>query len=343
MIDSLDNSFEFSYNFLDPIMHSDFLDDQLFKDLIKTTAFRRLHHIRFLGAIDYFLVSSPNGIERNRRYTRFQHSLGVARLAFLYSHIKGLSQKYRRLACVAALLHDIGHSPFSHTMEPIFEDKFGFNHHFAAKLILTGSIGIGIELRDILDMHKVDIEELIAIIQGGEDPFDGFFSGPINFDTVEGILRSKMYIKGNSMILSPIEVVKAAIFRSNLRDRDAVDNFWRHKHEVYKHIIRSGFGVSVDYAFQNAMRTAWNNIDRYDFFSTEKRIFRKIPELRRIVRNGLRKSAENRSNTVKIPYKIRDFYVNDQGSFFARDDRNRYRQSKRDGVLAVQPLKAMVL
>src|SRR5271170_7107095 len=64
--------------------------DPLFGEIVDTLAFRRLKAIRFLGGIDYLFVRSPNGMPGNIRYTRYQHSLGVARLAILYSRQRSL-------------------------------------------------------------------------------------------------------------------------------------------------------------------------------------------------------------------------------------------------------------
>src|SRR5208337_2078246 len=114
------------YNFSDPIDLPRMAGgDPLFVELVETPAFRRLKSIRFLGGIDYLLVRSPNGATRNIRYTRYQHSLGVARLALLYSEQRDLSIAERRTVYVAALLHDVGHAPLSHSLEPIFEQAFG--------------------------------------------------------------------------------------------------------------------------------------------------------------------------------------------------------------------------
>ncbi len=62
--------------------------DPLLMELVATPAFQRLREIRFLGAIDYRLIPSPNGKPGATRYTRYQHSLGVMRLARLYCDIQ---------------------------------------------------------------------------------------------------------------------------------------------------------------------------------------------------------------------------------------------------------------
>jgi uncharacterized protein len=99
------------YKFSAPVELTTLVEEPLFLELIRTEAFQRLGSVRFLGGIDYLLVRNPNGAPGNTRYTRLQHSLGVARLALGYSSIFELSPNDRQLIVAAALLHDIGHGP----------------------------------------------------------------------------------------------------------------------------------------------------------------------------------------------------------------------------------------
>ena len=64
-------------------------NDPVVAELTETAAFQRLREIRFLGAIDYRWVPSPNGQPGSTRYTRYEHSLGVLQLARLYCKTQG--------------------------------------------------------------------------------------------------------------------------------------------------------------------------------------------------------------------------------------------------------------
>ena len=151
--------------------------DPLLLELIETPAFRRLKEIRFLGAIDYHLVPRPNGKPGATRYTRYEHSIGVMQLAWLYCDLRDLQPMDRRLACVAALLHDLGHPPFSHSMESVFKEEFGFDHHEATADIIHGESPFGKEVFETLCRHGMDVEKLTALISGEVPEFDGFFHG----------------------------------------------------------------------------------------------------------------------------------------------------------------------
>ncbi|MBW4469711.1 MAG: HD domain-containing protein [Stenomitos rutilans HA7619-LM2] len=107
--------------------------------LIDTPAFQRLRRVRQLGPASLTFHGAES--------SRFTHSIGVLaiarrafdRLAKSYPQL----QPYRAVVLCAALLHDIGHGPFSHTGE----DVFGSNHEHWTGRILQESQPI----RDALD------------------------------------------------------------------------------------------------------------------------------------------------------------------------------------------------
>ena len=317
------------YNFLEPVdLSAAAGGDPFFLELAATKAFRRLKSIHFLGGIDYLLVRSPNGARGNVRYTRYQHSLGVASLALFYCDAMALPYTERRLVCAAALLHDIGHAPLSHSLEPVFKEVFGLAHHQANEDIVTGRVPLGVEVYNALRSNNVDIERLIAIIAGQEAGYHGFFAGPINFDTIEGIIRARAYTKPNPNKLSPDTVTEAALRRSGERDRRAVDEFWSYKDQVYRHIINSRTGVLADLACQIFMRRNLDAMSPDDYFVTEAQIFHKLPGLRDLLTSRSFENEILRQVNRPISYTARRFYIEPSADFFARDDTDRYRQSK---------------
>lgn len=330
------------FNFLEPVDLRQFsCDDSLLLDLIATQAFQRLRSIRFLGGIDYLLVKAPNGVRGNIRYTRHQHSLGVARLATLYCDSRGMSRSNRRLVCVAALLHDIGHPPLSHSLEPIFAEVFGLEHHRATEAIITGAVPIGREVYKTLRRHRVDVEHLVAIISGAAGGYEGFFSGPINFDTIEGILRSYTYTTIRPKMPSPEAVTEAALRRSDEEHRRIVDAFWSLKDQVYRCIINSRSGILADFACQLFMKRNLDKLGLDDYFATEVEIFRKLDGLRKLLASRSFETEIIRQLDRPLAYKVRRFFVEPNTDFFARDDKARYKQTKEDRLLPFRDLDAL--
>ncbi|XGV96411.1 MAG: HD domain-containing protein [Leptolyngbya sp. BL-A-14] len=102
--------------------------EALLIQLIDTPAFQRLRRVRQLGPASLTFHGAES--------SRFTHSLGVLaiarrafdRLAKTYPQL----QPYRAVVLCAALLHDIGHGPFSHTGEEVF----GSNHeHWTGRIL----------------------------------------------------------------------------------------------------------------------------------------------------------------------------------------------------------------
>ena len=318
------------YDYRRPFEQSSAAEDRaLLASLVETPAFKRLKRIAFLGATNYSLVRAPNGKNLATRYTREQHSLGVLRLALTYCEYRVLSQRERRLICAAALLHDIGHPPLSHSIEGVLAEKFGINHHAATQDIIRGRVPLGREVLNVLRSYRVDVECVAALALGQLPDFDGFFSGPLTFDTIEGISRFHQYLQSPSQASpSPQDVVTAATVRANSRDQAVVDGFWNRKHQVYSKIVHSNKGILADYASQEALRRHISEISMADYFGDDQRLFATLPGLKEIL------TSESMEREVILRfgapdfYTARKYYVDESGDFFLREDDVRYRHMK---------------
>jgi predicted HD phosphohydrolase len=328
-----DNS---EYNFAAPYKGpDDTAEADLIEALRKTKAFKRLRDISFLGALDYFLV--PSGKSGSRRYTRSQHSLGVAALSKAYLDLSGRHTSQQRLTCIAAaILHDIGHAPFSHTLEPIFTEEFGLDHHRASERIITGLVPLGHDVSGVLRSFAIDPLAVVHLLNGGDDLFDHFFSGPINFDTIEGILRARSYLKMQRLGLSPVKVMEAALSRSTSESRHIVDGFWQSKDEMYSVIIRSKRGAFFDALFQAIARHYRSDLVPDDFYTTEAQMFEKLPLLREAVEKENVTDLAVALMPNEVIYQLRNFYIDKSADFNSDQDRQRYRQRKTGSSLTVR-------
>ena len=165
----------------DPLWNNIRLDPLSF-ELIDTPAFQRLRYVRQLGLA--FLVYP------GATHSRFEHALGtyhLARraLALFEEHedYESLGRDECRLMRIAALLHDIGHYPFSHALEEI-----GALHHeeVARPLICQGEVGA--ILRRELGADAP--ERIVALIRGESgSPLQGLISGSIDLDKLDYLRR----------------------------------------------------------------------------------------------------------------------------------------------------------
>jgi HD superfamily phosphohydrolase len=105
--------------------------------LLDTESFRRLAKISQVGFVPLVYPAAC--------HTRFEHSLGVYRLALLFirrlEHLQGFSELITRgdaeLLIISALLHDIGHWPFCHLIEDILFERVS-SHELLARRYLFG-------------------------------------------------------------------------------------------------------------------------------------------------------------------------------------------------------------
>jgi len=149
---------------------------------LDTPAVQRLRHVRQLGHA--FLVYP------GATHSRFEHALGayhLTRRALATLDERGdladIGEADRLAVRLAALLHDIGHYPFSHALE-----EAGFTHHeqLGAARLRAGALG---EVLRALGGEAL-ITSISAMIQGtSTSPLAGLISGSIDLDKIDYLSR----------------------------------------------------------------------------------------------------------------------------------------------------------
>ena len=141
----------------DPI-HGYFYLSDVERDVIDTQVFQRLRRIRQLAGAHLTYPAA--------QHSRFEHSLGTAHVAGLAGNVllnKGyIDEDKIQILRLAALLHDIGHGPFSHLFEEVMLEGSNRTHEdIGRKMILQT------EIKDILSKHGFDAKS-ITILSFGE-------------------------------------------------------------------------------------------------------------------------------------------------------------------------------
>ena len=119
--------------------------------LIDTPLFRRLH---FIKQLSHAFVAYPSAI-----HTRFEHSLGCMHLAGKICDELDIVQDKEDVR-LAALLHDIGHGPFSHLFESVIRKcnrSIDEPHELISKIMINESQDLG----HILGNKKQKIVDLL--------------------------------------------------------------------------------------------------------------------------------------------------------------------------------------
>ncbi len=310
-----------SSHFPSPLLEATFsiCADSTVSALLKSEPLRRLHDVGFLGAIDYL----PAHLGRRKPtplINRLEHSIGVATLAWCYGLRKNLPEKKRRLITVAALLHDVGHLPLSHSLEPLFRERFGIDHHLLTRQAIMGDGPFGDAIPRILEGSDISPSAVIDVLEGADIEFDCFFSGAINFDTADAITRLDMH-NGLETLPRAWTVIEAAAFGCDPQARQTVDDFWRRKNAVYARFVYDDAGRMADEALRRTLRRLNAQWDRQAITMTDSELQRALGIC---FTDILRDHEKNREIWRDVPY--REFFVIESASFVdRRRDRERYR------------------
>jgi HD superfamily phosphohydrolase len=176
------------------------------REIIEQTVYQRLRRIRQLAWTDQVYPGAM--------HNRFEHSLGVMHTAgLLYDSIVQNSKdilasdlgyddagfkRNRQLVRLAALVHDVGHSPFSHASEDLFPDQDDgtkYVHEQYSAAIVRGP------LRDVIENHKLNqgnygfsADDIASLLEGSAGAKQGIFwrdliTGQMDADRMDYLLR----------------------------------------------------------------------------------------------------------------------------------------------------------
>lgn len=181
------------------------------RDVINHPSFQRLRRIRQLAWTD---LVYPGAM-----HTRFEHSLGVMHTASrLYEAIRsrysellrqelgytdGSLGRARSLVRLAGLLHDVGHSPFSHSGEgvmPAREDGEGrYGHEDYSVAVIRRVLSDVIDNHPGLEAEGITAENVAALIEGSATAGSLLFwrnliSGQMDADRMDYLRRDSLHL-----------------------------------------------------------------------------------------------------------------------------------------------------
>ncbi len=143
-------------------------------------------------------------------HTRLEHSLGVLFLARAMSEAMELPEREAHAISIAGLLHDLGHTPYSHTLEPVLRELTGRSHEDMTRALVEGeplagfrSLGERLsgspseELPTLLERHGIPPRELSRLLgpqrEGGKPYVGEMLHGAIDADRVDYLERDARY------------------------------------------------------------------------------------------------------------------------------------------------------
>ncbi len=162
----------------------DTAEGDLVARLIDTPEFQRLRRVRQLGLAHFAYQAAE--------HSRFTHSLGAFHLATRtlakLNSTYNICEEDQTAVRIAALLHDVGHGPFSHVIEPVLD----FHHEdFTIEAVLSEATGIGKLLHSFSPKLAANVAD---IIRGTFKPMAlaQLVSSQLDVDRMDYLLRDSL-------------------------------------------------------------------------------------------------------------------------------------------------------
>jgi HD superfamily phosphohydrolase len=155
------------------------------REIIDSYPVQRLHRLRQLAGAEYVYPGA--------NHTRFEHSVGVMYLAGRVVENPNISQRISEdeaeMVRIAALLHDVGHGPFSHIFEHLLDKELNKTHEDMTLWIVKNS-----ELKDVLNKVGYEAEEIGKLAVGRlHKPkkafLDQIISSSVDVDKLDFVVR----------------------------------------------------------------------------------------------------------------------------------------------------------
>jgi len=166
--------------------------DRIAWALLNTREFQRLRRIRQLGFSDLVFPGAT--------HSRLAHSLGVYHMARRLADIiqkrssETRDENRERVALLAALLHDIGHGPFSHVFEQVAtgrNQEFRKHERWSAEIVRNEETEVNRILRSFDENLPVQIGDLLTD-EGPRDIYSAIVSSQFDADRLDYIQRDRL-------------------------------------------------------------------------------------------------------------------------------------------------------
>ncbi|MFT4964845.1 MAG: HD superfamily phosphohydrolase [Halobacteriales archaeon] len=144
------------------------------RDLLDTPPVQRLRRIKQLGTASLVYPSA--------NHTRFEHSIGVYHLACEALDHLGIEGTAAERVRAAAILHDVGHGPFSHNLEDLTYRQTGKMHDDVHGLLERG------EIDRVLCEHDLE-PRAVADLVAGDGRYGQLVSGELDVDRMDYLVR----------------------------------------------------------------------------------------------------------------------------------------------------------
>jgi len=311
------------------------------KEVIDSFPVQRLRRLRQLAGAEYVYPGA--------NHTRFEHSVGVMHLAKLLAGNSNLSQYFSEddieKVCIAALLHDIGHGPFSHIFEHLLDKFLKKTHEDMTLWIIQRS-----ELADVIKSLGYDPDAIGRLAIGalhkpGRVFMDQIIRSAVDVDKLDFVVRDTYHTGAEYGYVDIFRLIHTLdILDENLAvdlgALSALESFILARVESFKSIYFHRVGRAAQIMIAMAMEKAKDELHLVDFKTPEEYLSLNDYTVWTTLKN-CKKSREiienlEKRKLLKCAY-ARTFYVKDEtiSSIFGVEEiRNQIREkiAKEAGV-----------
>ncbi len=243
--------------FRDPIYGYINVEYKIIDDLIDTKEFQRLRRIRQLAGLSMVFHTAE--------HSRFCHSLGAYEMARkVIDKAEGLTEEmseYEQVVfLIAALLHDVGHGPYSHAFEAVMT----VSHEEMTVKIITGDT----EINKILSIHPNLAEDVASVIAhtGKFSLIEALVSSQLDVDRMDYLQRDSYFtgalygtIDVNRIIRSMKIINKEIVYRAS--GAPAVESYLMARYHMYNQIYYHQVARSYELLLQSIFFRIFDLID----------------------------------------------------------------------------------
>ena len=247
--------------FRDPLYGYIEVDYKLISDLIDSKELQRLRRIRQLSGVSMVFQTAE--------HSRFTHALGAYHMANLVlRNVEGVEclSEYERIVFLsAALLHDVGHGPYSHAFENVLSTS---HEEMTVKIILNKNT----DINNILSAYEGLAEDIASVIShGGKYPLiETFVSSQLDVDRMDFLSRDAYFtgatygtIDMNRILRSMKVVDKTVLCRAS--GVHSIESYLMSRYhmyfQVYYHPVSRSYELLLEGIYERIKDLVNQNVD----------------------------------------------------------------------------------
>jgi HD superfamily phosphohydrolase len=287
------------------------------RKIIDSYPFQRLRRIRQLAGAEYVYPGA--------NHTRFEHSIGVMHLAGMFVDNPQISQiiseDEAQMVRISALLHDVGHGPFSHVFEHVLTRFLGKTHEDMTTWIITSS-----EIKDIINDLGYDPKVIGSLAVGRLNKpnmafMDQIIRSAVDADKLDFVVRDTYHTGAEYGFVDVFRLAYTVdVINGNLSvdigSLSALESFILARIESFKSIYFHRVGRAVQIMLAMAMERAKDDLGLVNFKSPEEYLALND----HILWANLRKNEKSREiierlerrRLLKCAYDPPPFYIRDK-------------------------------